>query len=297
MDGSMTRHKGLTIAVGVFAHNEEQNIENTVISILGSKLELVKIKEIVVVSSGSNDRTNQIVRGLMKHDKRIKLLDEAERNGKSAAINIFLEYTTAPIVVTVSADVRVSKKAIEEICRPFLNPDIGMVGAHPVPMNCAHSQIGREVKLLWELHHQISLIQPKCGEMVAFRNIIRQIPPNSAVDEATVEVLLRMIGYSVAYAPLAVVFNKGPLTLDDFFTQRRRVMAGHQWVFTTYNYRVSTMTPTLLIQAVLRMAVNKPQVLGPLVKLMSLEVMAQAMGWIDFYIFGRNPFNWKMIRR
>jgi len=283
--------------IGIFAHNEEQNIEKAIKSVQASKLDMAVIKQIIVVSSGSLDRTNHLVRQMMKKDNRIKLFEEAERRGKSAAINIFLEQTKSPIVITMSADLKVSKNAIEEIAKPFLNEEIGMVGAHPVPSFSRKGEIDAEIELLWELHHQVALISPKCGEMVAFRNIIRQIPHNSAVDEATIEVLLRMIGYSVSYAPLAIVHNRGPKTLNEFILQRRRVQAGHQWVFTTYNYKVSTMVMSNLLVVVLRMVVNKPTLLAPMIKLILMEALAQILGWVDFYILGRNPFTWKMISR
>ncbi len=283
--------------IGIFAHNEEQNIEKAIKSVQASKLDMAVIKQIIVVSSGSLDRTNHLVRQMMKKDNRIKLFEEAERRGKSAAINIFLEQTKSPIVITMSADLKVSKNAIEEIAKPFLNEEIGMVGAHPVPSFSRKGEIDAEIELLWELHHQVALISPKCGEMVAFRNIIRQIPHNSAVDEATIEVLLRMIGYSVSYAPLAIVHNRGPKTLNEFILQRRRVQAGHQWVFTTYNYKVSTMVMSNLLVVVLRMVVNKPTLLAPMIKLIFMEALAQILGWVDFYILGRNPFTWKMISR
>ena len=285
------------MAVGIFAHNEEANIVCAVTSVLSSQVELVKLKEIVVVSSGSFDRTNHLVREMMKKDKRIKLYDEAERHGKSAAINLFLQRIKTPVAVTMSADLKLSPKALEEIGRPFLNPDIGMVGAHPVPHNLTRSEIGAEIKLLWELHHLVSLKQPKCGEVVAFRNIIRQIPHDSAVDEATIEVLLRMLGYSVVYAPLAIVYNKGPRTIPEFLTQRRRVQAGHQWVFTTYNYRVSTMVFGNLIQVVMAELIAHPRSTWPLMRLVGLEILAQMLGWIDYYILGRNPYKWQMIKR
>jgi poly-beta-1,6-N-acetyl-D-glucosamine synthase len=289
--------KRIKVAVGIFAHNEEQNIEKAIASVQASQTEIVNLSQMVVVSSGSFDRTNQIVRKLGLKDKRLKFFDEAERHGKSAAINLFLEHTEADVLVTMSADLKLSPTALEEIVRPFLNPDVGMAGAHPVPMNTGHSSIGKEVKLLWELHHLVSLLNPKCGEMVAFRNVIRKIPHESAVDEATIEVLLRMLGYSVVYAPRAIVYNKGPRTFEEFLIQRRRVQAGHQWVFTNYNYRVSTMVPTNLIKVVLTMLVNNPEKLRPLIRLMGIEVTAQVLGWVDFYVLGRNPYTWDMIKR
>lgn len=287
----------IQLSLGVFAHNEEHNIEKALNSIQKSRLDTVRVKQIIVVSSGSIDRTNKIVRKLAEKDSRIVLFEEARRKGKSAAINLFIHQATAPVVVTMSADLRLAKDALEEMGQLFLHDEVGMVGGHPIPTNTRFSEIGAEVKLLWELHHEISLIRPKCGELVGFRNVIREIPHDSAVDEATIEVLLTLLGYEVIYAPQAIVYNKGPLTRREFLIQRRRVQAGHQWVSQKYNYRVVTQEPNHLAQVVMAHMVRDPKRIWPLLRLVGLEVVSRILGWIDYHIFGENPYLWQMIRR
>jgi poly-beta-1,6-N-acetyl-D-glucosamine synthase len=289
--------QGLTVDIGVFASNEEANIEVALSSILASTFNSVRVRKIIVVSSGSFDHTNKLVRSMMLKDKRIVLIDEAERKGKASAINLFIRHSKASILITMSADLTVSKRAIEEICLPFFTKEVGMVGARPVPRNVAHNPLGKEVKLLWELHHEISLIQPKCGELVAFRNVIREIPLNSAVDEATIEVLLKLIGYSVVYAPKAVVYNKGPRSIKEFLLQRRRVFTGHEWVFDKYQYKVVTMMPSKLIQVFLSKVAQEPSLLVPLVRLVFLEILSRTLGWVDYHVLGKNPYVWQMISR
>jgi poly-beta-1,6-N-acetyl-D-glucosamine synthase len=289
--------KGLPVSIGVFAHNEESNINRVIESILNQKTEVAKIKEVLVISSGSHDRTNALVRKLVKKDKRIKFLEQFKRQGKSSAINLFLQMSTSKIVIVVSSDLRLHSDTVEEMTLPFLHPDVGMVGGHPIPCNSQHSRIGREVKLLWQLHHLVSLHHPKCGEIVAFRNVIRSIPKESAVDEANIEVLLKLIGYKIVYAPRAIVYNKVPRTIGDFLTQRRRVYAGHRWVSQKYNYQVSTMDMHNNFQAVFDYFVANPSELLPLSKLIALEFYGRFLGWVDFFVLGKNPYVWKMVKR
>ena len=291
------KHKQLRVTIGIFAHNEEKNVNATIESIEKQELNLTKIEEIIVVSSGSNDKTNELVVKKSQSNPKIKLYTQAECHGKSAAINLFLSHAKSPIVVTVSADLRLHKKAIEEILVPFLQPDVGMVGAHPKPTNSARTSMGKVVQLLWELHHEISLVKPKCGEMVAFRNIVRQIPPQSAVDEATLEVMLQLIGYSTVYAPRSIVYNSGPKTVADFIMQRRRVFAGHQWVNHQYNYRVATLNLPLIATIIARHIMRSPTSLSSLLSLIILEISSRLMGWIDYNLMGKNPYVWQMVKR
>jgi poly-beta-1,6-N-acetyl-D-glucosamine synthase len=287
----------INISIGVFAYNEEKNIKNTLESISNQKTDLVDIKEVLVVSSGSNDKTNNIVRQMAKKSKRLKLLIQFERQGKSSAINLFITKSKTQILVSVSSDLKLKKDAIEEICLPFLEKNIGMVGAHPVPSNLRYSQIGKEIGLLWKLHHFVSLQHPKCGEVVAFRKVIKAIPKESAVDEATIEVLLRLIGYKIVYAPRSIVYNKAPKTINEFLTQRRRVYAGHKWVNIKYNYQVSTLKNRNSFEAVIQYLSSNPQDTLTMINLIFLESVGRLLGWIDFFVLNKNPYVWKMVDR
>lgn len=197
----------------------------------------------------------------------------------------------------MSGDLRLHAKALEEIALPFLQEEVGMVGAHPVPSPSRNGQLNRETAILWELHHRISLLQPKCGEMVAFRNIVRAIPQDSAVDEATIEVLLRLLGYVVVYTPRSIVYNRGPKTVQDFLLQRRRVQAGHQWVYEKYNYPVVTMKATAVFRVAAAYLATHPRDVWPLARLMALEVVARFLGLVDYYLLGKNPYVWQMVKR
>lgn len=289
--------KRIAVSVGIFCHNEEQNVSAAIGSVLASVVSVAYVKQIWVVSSGSWDRTNRIVRKFEKKDKRVRLLEEVDRGGKSQAINLFLTHAKSEVLMVMSGDLRVHRNAIEEMTQLFLNSQVGMVGAHPIPTNWRFSLVGREMKVMWELHHRVSLLKPKCGEMVAFRRVIRTIPHDSAVDEATLEVLMRLIGYSVRYAPLAIVYNKVPLSLADVLTQRRRVESGHRWLMGRYNYAVSTMNYDVVLRVLMDYLSDHPGQLVVVIRLLLIELIAKLLGWFDYAVLNKNPFIWRMVKR
>src|SRR5690606_22551145 len=129
--------------------------------------------------------------------------------------------------------------------------------------------------LLWHLHHLVALQSPKCGEMVAFRKVVKSIPRESAVDEATLEVLLKLIGYKIVYAPRAIVYNRGPNSIKEFIKQRRRVFTGHHWVTTKYNYRVSTMDTASTLAIIRNYLLHHPSQTKPMFQLVSLEIISR----------------------
>jgi cellulose synthase/poly-beta-1,6-N-acetylglucosamine synthase-like glycosyltransferase len=159
--------------IGIMAHNEEANIGSLLEALLAQNTQEIEIDRIVVVASGCTDRTEEIVESFQADDSRIKLLRQARREGKASAINLMLQNEDNEVIVLQSADTLPVPYAIEALVSPFLNPEIGMVGGHPVPTNPTDNLIGFGVHILWDLHHKISLQRPKMGELIAFRNVFR----------------------------------------------------------------------------------------------------------------------------
>jgi cellulose synthase/poly-beta-1,6-N-acetylglucosamine synthase-like glycosyltransferase len=186
-----------------------------------------------------------------KRDGRIRLTVQSRRAGKASAINQFLPQARENIVVVCGADLLPEADAIEELVKPFADPAVGLTAARPVPVNDPGTFMGFAAHLLWELHHQINLRSFKAGEMIAFRKIFERIPFHTAVDEASIEPVIRGQGYEARYVPTAVVRNKGPLTVADFLRQRRRICAGHLALRRTLGYSVSTMSLCKILRILL----------------------------------------------
>lgn len=289
--------EALNCCIAVMAYNEETNIDRLLEAICQQRLDSVRIAEIVVVASGCVDRTEEIVQRYCARDTRVHLISERRRRGKSAAVNTLLQNTRQGIIVLANADTIPAVDAIEHLVRPFADPQVGMTGGRPVPTNTPSTFMGYAVHLLWELHHQISLRRPKMGEMIAFRNFFHQIPPDSAVDEASVEPLIRGQGLQLRYVPQAVVYNRGPETVQDFLRQRRRIYAGHIYVRDTLGYRVSTIKSLHILWLLLTspgVKRNWQYVLwAPAV--IALEAWARLLGMTDYRIWKRKHTVWEVV--
>jgi cellulose synthase/poly-beta-1,6-N-acetylglucosamine synthase-like glycosyltransferase len=264
------------------AHNEAANIDRIVRRMLEQELRTVSIREIVVVASGCTDGTEDIVRQWVERDDRVRLLVQARREGKASGINLFLGQTTLPLVVLSSADLLPETTAVEALVAPFEDPEIGMTSCRPVPVNNPDTFQGFAAHLLWDLHHRINLASFKAGEMTAFRKIFERIPHNTAVDEASVEPVVRGQGYQVRYVPDAVVYNKGPDTTEDFLRQRRRIYAGHLAVRDTLGYAVSTMSGMRVLWILLRNLDWRPRQFLWTWCVVVLEVYGRFLGWRDY---------------
>lgn len=288
--------KQIHCCIGIMVYNEAANIGRLLHALIEQKTEIALIDEIVVVSSGCVDETDAIVQEYEARDTRVRLITQDRRYGKASAVNLFLQNVSSDVIILESGDTIPAEGAIDALVRPFANPQVGMVGGRPVPVNREDSFMGFAVHMLWELHHQVSLIRPKMGELIAFRQIFAQIPHNTAVDEASIEPLILGQGLQCAYAPDAVVYNKGPEHLQDYIKQRRRIFAGHLYVRDMLGYRVSTMNGLQI--AGLFLKTLKPQwhslVWGPAVAL--LEVCVRLLATYDYYVRKINPFQWSVVQ-
>lgn len=232
----------LSMMVGIAVSNEEQNIGNLLENLTNSSP--AEIETICVVSSGSTDRTDEIVRGYSREDQRIQLITETERNGKASALNILLaESENYDYMIYTGGDNIPCPEAIAHLLSILKEDDVDIVGARPIPIDNPNTFMGFCSHLLWNLHHESSLEVPKIsGELMAFKTkIVRELPPAIINDDAYIQTLGEMKKYKIAYCPQAEVFLKGPSTVHDFVSQRRRVFVGHQQLELLIGRKISTM--------------------------------------------------------
>ena len=115
----MKQSEPLICSLGVFAYNEAGNILALLEALTSQELRNVKIAEIIVVSSASTDGTDELVAEYSQSHPQVKLIRQARREGKSAAINLFLAQATSPYLVVISGDVIPAPRTIERLVSAF----------------------------------------------------------------------------------------------------------------------------------------------------------------------------------
>ncbi len=279
-------------SLGVMAVNEAANMGNCLTSLLNQRLKHGVIDEIIVVVSGSTDGTAAIVEEFSRRDSRIQLVEQAQREGKASAVNLFLQRSQYPVAVLVGADTILHPDTLEHIVSTFVDPEVGMTGGHPVPTNDPHTFMGFAAHLLWGLHHQLAMQHPKLGELIAFRRIFERIPAYSAVDEASIEMLVCGQAYQMRYIPDALVFNRGPATVEDFLKQRRRINAGHIRLKQIQGYTVTTMSGLRILGTLLRNPAWHWRWFALTPCIIALEVWGRCLGWYDVHFTKRSHTVW-----
>ena len=242
------------VIIGICAYDEEDNIGHLLQNLL-SEQHIGERCKILVICSGCTDHTPEIVREFQEEDVRIELLREDLRKGKSNALNrIFrIARDSAEILVLVNADALPEKGSIGELVSKLSDYNVGAVFAQPVPFEAPSGTCFGIVRVIWRLHHVISLIEtPKLsGELCAIRTAyLREIPENAATDEPYIERAIRMQNKRVLYLPDALVRIRCPTNIIDLIKQRKRIWIGHIQLKASTGYKVSTSSFKNMFRAV-----------------------------------------------
>lgn len=281
------------VSVGIIVHNEEKNILNLLQSISGQKLRDFVIDEVVVVSSGSEDKTNEFVSKHMEKDSRVRLFIQNAVEGKASAINEFLKRAKNEIVVISSGDVIFDERTLQNLVSPMIKDErIGLTSARPVPINNPRGFMGTVIEIHWRLHHTLE----RHGETIAFKkSLMDHIPDGVSADEAYVEAATHQRAFEAVQVSDSLVFNKGSENVTEFLNQIRRHYVGHLFIKTRFSYAVSSMTTrglTKVAQELLRLVRESPEKVGYVIGYVLLEGLGRLLGIWDFYVRGRTYRVW-----
>lgn len=221
------------MTVGICAFNEAANIDYLLKNILEEQA-LAAESEVLVVCSGCTDATADIVQSYSAHDNRVKLYIEEKRQGKASAINYILSHANYAPILFVSADTLPTKGSFQRLAQRLQAPNVGIVCGNPVPINQSDSQVGRLVQLLWSLHGHVfeelnrDGLARHASEIFCMRKgILDHIPSETVNDDAYIAVTTKERGWLVEFEAQAKVLIRGPMTFQEYFRQRRRILFGH----------------------------------------------------------------------
>ncbi len=230
-----------TVSIGIPAYNEEANIKNLLDSLLSQKADNFELKEIIVVSDGSSDKT--ATEAKLAGNNLIKVLDDGKRKGQAMRQNEILDVFQGDILVLLNADVLPSSEDfIEKIVKEFKKDSmIGIVGPEIVPVKASNyfeKIINYSVSLKKSIYRKINHgnnLYLCCG---AARGLSRSFaktikwPPSISEDAYSyLECINKKFKFS--YLPSAVAYYKSPDNFIDHVKQSTRFFNGHHVM---YNY-------------------------------------------------------------
>lgn len=220
----------------IAAHNEERAIAAKLENSLASDYPRDKL-EILVVSDGSTDRTEEIVRGFA--DRGVRLLALEGKHGKTAALNMAATGATGDLLVFSDATGMWSTDAVAALASHFADPRVGCVSGrvgYTYDGGMAAQGFGVYQRYMLYLRRSEGAFGSgfnASGSIHAVRkSIFRPGPPDTFMDMVD-PLHAAMHGYLTTFEPHAVSMEEARTRTSDEFNARLRI-ASRSWRFLLY---------------------------------------------------------------
>ena len=219
-----------SVALMIAAYNEEQGIAKKI----DNSLQLLYPKEklrIVIVSDGSTDRTDEIVKSYAHAG--VELIRVEGRVGKTEARNVAIKEIDSEIVLFSDATTEYRPDIIKKMVRNFADPEVGMVTGHLIYRNDQNSPMGLGQKLFWKYESLIKNAQTKLGTLTgsvgcatSFRRILYSPLPANIIEDFTEPLMFVIKGKRVVYEPEAICYELPTPKSQNEWKMRVRVVRG-----------------------------------------------------------------------
>jgi cellulose synthase/poly-beta-1,6-N-acetylglucosamine synthase-like glycosyltransferase len=199
--------------------------------------------QIVVVSDGSIDRTDEIVKDYAA--RGVELMAVPGPRGKAAALNQAVPHARGEMLVLTDARQPLAPDAVRALASYLADPTVGAVSGemHLV----APSEGGvKGVGLYWNYEKLIRRAESRFDSTVgvtgAFYAVRKELfvplDPRTILDDVALPMEIAMRGYRVVFAPEARAWDEVAATPSREYRRKVRTLAG--------NYQLVSLRPALL---------------------------------------------------
>ncbi|HEU4522575.1 MAG TPA: glycosyltransferase family 2 protein, partial [Thermoanaerobaculia bacterium] len=210
------------------AYNEERTIGRKIENTLSLDYPADRI-EVLVVSNGSTDRTNEIVSGWS--DPRVRLI-ALPQPGKMAALNEGARAATGEVLIFTDADFYLDQHSLRVIARKFADPEVGGVcGARRAAPRPAGESTGEGEGMYHRWDKWQKIRESRIGSVFAADGLLYAIrrelyvPVSLAAqaDDIAISTRVPLQGYRLLFEPEATAWEEATISAREEFGRKIRV--------------------------------------------------------------------------
>jgi cellulose synthase/poly-beta-1,6-N-acetylglucosamine synthase-like glycosyltransferase len=211
------------------AYNEEAHLLEKINNLREMDYPRQKI-QILFVSDGSTDATNEILKALP--DPNIEMIFLPRRSGKATALNQAVLRARHEILVFSDASTLFAPDALRNLARHFADARVGAVcGALRFQ---ASSESQQAEGIYWKYESMIRLMEGRLGATLTAsgavyalrREAYLPLDPRTVLDDFVIPMNARRGGYRVLYDPEVIATDYAPESIKGEFTRRVRLATG-----------------------------------------------------------------------
>lgn len=214
----------------IAAYNEEQIVTEKMANTLAQNYPTEKLR-VVWVTDGSTDNTGERLAAYSE----VRVLHEAPRRGKTAALNRAMGFIETPIVICTDANTMLNVEAVREIVRCFADPEVGCVaGEKRVADLSGGGSAAATEGLYWKYESKLKEWDDRlytavgaAGELFAFRrSLYEPQPDDTLLDDFMISMRIAARGYRIAYCKEAYALETPSADMGEEGKRKVRIAAG-----------------------------------------------------------------------
>lgn len=254
-----------TCTLVVAAYNEEYLIAEKIKNTLSLNYPAGKL-ELLFVTDGSTDKTPDII---ARHPQ-IKLMHEAARNGKIAAMHRAVEQVQTEIIVFTDANTVLNKDALINICRHYADKKVGAVAGEKrvhSPEQADASTAGegfywKYESVLKKWDSELYSVVGAAGELFSVRrDLYKPVSKNAILDDFMISMQIAAQGYRIIYEPDAYALEDASENITEELKRKVRIAAGGMqsvvWLKSMFNiFRYGVLSFQYISHRVLRWTIT-----------------------------------------
>ena len=238
------------ISIVVAARNEENNIAGRLRNLINQDYPFSNF-EIIIVSDGSTDRTNDIVNefitswSLSESYPNLRLITYETSKGKPHALNLGVGESKGEFVVFADSRQTFKADAINQLIANFQDPTVGCVSGELVLLKDPDSEIQLEMGAYWRYEKMVRKAEGQTGSVVGATGCIYAIrkklycplPGETLLDDVLTPMKIAMDGSRVVFDPFAVAFDVVSRDMSQEWRRKVRTLGG--------NWQLLSLAPPL----------------------------------------------------
>jgi poly-beta-1,6-N-acetyl-D-glucosamine synthase len=232
------------VSIAMVVRNEQQVLETKLQNLIGLDYPADRC-QIIVVSDGSTDQTESILRA-HGSDPRIHVVLNQLAQGKACGLNDAIDLAQGEIVVFTDARQTIESDAIRRLTENFADPEVGCVSGELMLGDAGQGESSQGLSLYWRVEKQVRKLESGSGSVVGAtgalyavrRDLLTRVPPGTILDDVYLPMQVARQGKRVILDERARAWDHPDLGTEREFSRKVRTLSG--------NYQLLQLAPWLL---------------------------------------------------
>ncbi len=247
----MRGHEEPHVSIVLVVRNEEQWLESKLRNLLTLDYPQERC-EIVVVSDGSTDGTEKILREF-SHEPRITVLLNQMPQGKASGLNDAMAIARGEVIVFTDARQKIEPSAVRLLVQNFGDPEVGCVSGELMLGNPESGEAERRMGLYWRIEKEIRELEAASGSVIGAtgalyavkRELLSSLPKGIILDDVYLPMQVVRGGKRIVFDPRARAWDVSHMDASREFDRKVRTLSGNYQLVQTLPWLLTRKNPVL----------------------------------------------------